>query len=240
MLTGEKIRLFRATQNLSQKDLANQLFVTYEQVSEWERNVTIPHANILFEIIKKYDLPLNYFVTMDNKDKIDKQIFKGFGQSIRLSNFSKPKLEEISRLSGISKRVISNKFSTYENLLYNFFNSLDDPIYNVIYDEVESLNKSEIIITIFTNYMLPYVYKKREIFKILYTRNYISEFWKEFIKIRYTRLIYSFFDSIDRLQAEYISEMLIGFISVWISQEEIEPLENLQVRVVKYMSGKIL
>lgn len=233
MLIGDKIRAFRTEQNISQQELANQLFVTYQEISEWEANHITPSTEIVFSIIKRFSLPLNYFTTLEEKSYIDKLIFQGFFESIRVSYLKKPSLEEVARASGVSKILIKTNFLSYENLLYNFLNSIDEPIYQDIHNEIKSKNSREIIIDIYINKMLPYVYERNETFKVLYTRHYIAPVWKEFIKIRYTRVMHHLFQDSDELKAEYVSEMLIGLISVWITQENIEPLETLQKRTKK-------
>ncbi len=50
MQTGEQIRRLRKKQHLTQKSLADKLFVTPQSVSQWERGATVPDADRLPEI----------------------------------------------------------------------------------------------------------------------------------------------------------------------------------------------
>lgn len=51
MQIGEQIRRLRKKQHLTQKSLADKLFVTPQSVSQWERGATVPDADRLPEIV---------------------------------------------------------------------------------------------------------------------------------------------------------------------------------------------
>ena len=62
-LLGEKIKMLRTSQGLSQTDFAKRLFVTPAAVSQWESDKTEPDLNRLITIAKEFSVPLDFFST---------------------------------------------------------------------------------------------------------------------------------------------------------------------------------
>lgn len=56
---GKIIKEIRKNNNLTQKELADKLFVTYQAVSKWENNKSIPDIAILKKISELYNIDLN-------------------------------------------------------------------------------------------------------------------------------------------------------------------------------------
>ena len=68
---GKIIKEIRKNNNLTQKELADKLFVTYQAVSKWENNKSIPDIAILQKISELYNIDLNN-LTITNKKKSNK------------------------------------------------------------------------------------------------------------------------------------------------------------------------
>ena len=68
---GKIIKKIRKNNNLTQKELADKLFVTYQAVSKWENNKSIPDIAILQKISELYNIDLNN-LTNTNKKKSNK------------------------------------------------------------------------------------------------------------------------------------------------------------------------
>lgn len=68
---GKIIKEIRKNNNLTQKELADKLFVTYQAVSKWENNKSIPDIAILQKISELYNIDLNN-LTNTNKKKSNK------------------------------------------------------------------------------------------------------------------------------------------------------------------------
>lgn len=68
---GKIIKEIRKNNNLTQKELADKLFVTYQAVSKWENNRSIPDIAILQKISELYNIDLNN-LTNTNKKKSNK------------------------------------------------------------------------------------------------------------------------------------------------------------------------
>ena len=57
------IKKLRKEKNLTQKQLADMLGVTYQAVSKWERGLNIPDISILKEISRIFDVDMDTMIT---------------------------------------------------------------------------------------------------------------------------------------------------------------------------------
>ena len=74
MTLGSKIKKARTEANLTQKELADQLFVTFQTVSKWEGGVTEPDLATLRTVAKILNVSLEYLVSEDEKNPEQKPI----------------------------------------------------------------------------------------------------------------------------------------------------------------------
>lgn len=65
---GEKIKMLRKSQGLTQTEFAKRLFVSSAAVSQWEKDQTRPDMERLMRIAKEFKIPLDYF--SDEKPEI--------------------------------------------------------------------------------------------------------------------------------------------------------------------------
>ena len=56
-MLGEKIKRIRNEKGMTQKELADKLFVTAQAVSRWENNEVEPSISTLIEIAKIFNNP---------------------------------------------------------------------------------------------------------------------------------------------------------------------------------------
>ena len=59
---GHKITEHRKRLNLTQKELAETLYVTHQSVSKWEKGKSIPSIEILFEMTKLFEISIDYLL----------------------------------------------------------------------------------------------------------------------------------------------------------------------------------
>lgn len=71
MTLGEKICELRKEQNLTQADLGDTLGVTYQAVSKWERNESLPDFEMISKIAKMFKVPISYFERDGEKSEED-------------------------------------------------------------------------------------------------------------------------------------------------------------------------
>ena len=66
---GSFIKKIRKDNNLTQKELADKLGVTYQAVSKWENGLNIPDIGIIKEISKLYNIEVNEILDGEKKKK---------------------------------------------------------------------------------------------------------------------------------------------------------------------------
>ena len=100
-MLGDKIKMLRISQGLSQTDFAKRLFVTPAAVNQWEKGTTKPDTERLMTIAKIFCIPLDFF----SDDPNSKQYTEAelITQQV-LNKLSQPKTEEARILAhGIDK-----------------------------------------------------------------------------------------------------------------------------------------
>lgn len=233
MNIGEKIKQLRKSHHLTQQEFADKLFISYQSISNWERQKGHPSAEMMLTIIDTFDLPLDYFLNHRNghhSSTDEAVILSAFFKSMANSLDEKPTFESISKLSHISVSKLKTYFPSIEDLMYASINEVDKSIKAQV---MSSLSNSNNILDVFINDMSPLLYNKRDMLHILYTRIYVKGLWIQFIKTKYKSIIISSSEiaSSDPLKTEYLIETLMGFISVWMSQKEPESLEQFRNRI---------
>ncbi len=59
---GKKISSLRKSRGMTQEDLGKVLNVTYQAVSKWERDESLPDIEMMSRIAKFFEVPIDYFV----------------------------------------------------------------------------------------------------------------------------------------------------------------------------------
>lgn len=70
---GSLIKEIRRKNNLTQKELARKLGVTYQAVSKWENGRNIPDISLLKQMSEDFDIDLNDFLEGNNEKKKQKK-----------------------------------------------------------------------------------------------------------------------------------------------------------------------
>ena len=74
MTLGQKLKKLRTDKNLTQKDLADQLHVTFQTISKWENDENEPDIFTLKELAKLYDCSVDYLISEDEQEKPKEEI----------------------------------------------------------------------------------------------------------------------------------------------------------------------
>ena len=94
---GEKIKMLRTSQGLTQAEFAKRLFVTSAAVSQWEKNVTRPDMERLIKISKEFSVPLDFFSDEPTTEYSEAELIK---QHLLIELGAKqPKTEEAQFIS---------------------------------------------------------------------------------------------------------------------------------------------
>ena len=70
-MLGEKIKLLRNVSKLSQVELAQNLEVTKQTVSNWENDNILPSIDMLVRICKYFNVSSDYLLGLDDKVYIE-------------------------------------------------------------------------------------------------------------------------------------------------------------------------
>ena len=74
MTLGQKLKKLRANQGLTQKDLADELHVTFQTVSKWENDENEPDISTLRELARLYDVSVDYLISEDDPKEETKEV----------------------------------------------------------------------------------------------------------------------------------------------------------------------
>lgn len=73
MTLGQKIKKLRTDKGLTQKDLADKLFVTFQTVSKWESDTNEPDIATLKELSKLFECSFDYLLNDEEVEKVEKE-----------------------------------------------------------------------------------------------------------------------------------------------------------------------
>ncbi|MEX0379954.1 helix-turn-helix domain-containing protein [Leuconostoc sp. MS02] len=241
MKIGEKLKLLRHLEHLTQQDLAKELFVSYQLISKWERNITTPSVETLFHIINKYHLEIDFFMdnSTENEQQTDiKYIFEAFTKCMIDATDTHPTIKQISAISNIPLSKIAKYFTNIEEIAYAFIVDVDSDIKKELETHVF---KGKDPLTIFIEDMMPLLYQKRVTLHLLYTRSYIKGIWLNFINNKYKKLLINHpsINETSHLELEYLISVLTSIISVWLGQTHPEPLDTVQKRITTLIHTNI-
>lgn len=81
---GISLREARKKKNLTQQQVADQLYVTRQTVSRWEQNKTLPNIYVLKQLSKLYELSVDGMLQEREEDKMSRKVnyFALFGSLI--------------------------------------------------------------------------------------------------------------------------------------------------------------
>lgn len=68
MTLGQKIKKLRNSKNLTQKDLADQIHVTFQTVSKWESDTNEPDVATLRELAKIFNCSVDYLISVSDEE----------------------------------------------------------------------------------------------------------------------------------------------------------------------------
>ena len=68
MTLGNKIKQLRINKGLTQKDLSDQLHVTFQTVSKWENDENEPDVNTLRQLAKVFDVTVDYLLSEEENE----------------------------------------------------------------------------------------------------------------------------------------------------------------------------
>ena len=76
MTLGQKLKKLRTEKGLTQKNLADQLNVTFQTVSKWESDINEPDIATLKELAKFYGCTYDYLLNEEEEEPKEEQQVK--------------------------------------------------------------------------------------------------------------------------------------------------------------------
>ena len=70
-MLGERLKLLRQVHNLNQVQLADELHVSKQSVSNWENNSIMPSIEILLKISRYFRVSTDYLLELDDRTYIE-------------------------------------------------------------------------------------------------------------------------------------------------------------------------
>ena len=103
---GTKLKLLRVERKLSQADLAQKIDAEQTQISNYERNDSIPTVPVLKKLARIFNVTTDYLIFDNNDDKIiarikDKELLELIDEYDKLAN------EDKTILRGLIKIIIT-------------------------------------------------------------------------------------------------------------------------------------
>lgn len=70
-MIGQRIKELRGQNNISQKELSSQLFVTSQAISKWERDEATPNPEAIAKMAEIFSVSADYLVGLtDDKERL--------------------------------------------------------------------------------------------------------------------------------------------------------------------------
>ncbi len=91
MSLGEKIRKLRLSKDITQKEIADKLNVSFQTVSKWENNINEPDLASLKKLANIFNCPIDFFFE-DDEEKINNSL-----ESISKEKENKEEIKEESK-----------------------------------------------------------------------------------------------------------------------------------------------
>ena len=70
-MLGERLKSLRQAHNLNQVQLADELHVSKQSVSNWENNTIMPSIEILLKISKYFRVSTDYLLELDDRNYVE-------------------------------------------------------------------------------------------------------------------------------------------------------------------------
>ncbi len=77
-MLGERLRQLRQSEGISQRDLADRLFVSQQTVAKWEKESTSPNPDTLRKIADVFNVSVDFLVGRTEKESASKDAMLKF------------------------------------------------------------------------------------------------------------------------------------------------------------------
>lgn len=111
MTLGEKISLLRKERGLTQAELGNDLGVTYQAVSKWERDESMPDFGMISKLAKLFGVSISYFENSDGNEEQNNETTVTFADNVEVEEKA---VEPTSQVLGVC--TVCGKYTSSDNV----------------------------------------------------------------------------------------------------------------------------
>ncbi|WP_105956739.1 helix-turn-helix domain-containing protein [Apilactobacillus quenuiae] len=222
MKLGKQLKKIRQQNGLTQEELAERIYSSYQSVSNWERDKSSPNIETLIIIAKEFNISIDDILALDkDNNQYDDIIIDAFLKILK--DGKEPTLKYIVEYSSLTTSQVHSKFDKDKDLIYFIFKTVDEKIKKEIYEQ-RRVNKEEDIIEFFMYIIVDVLYKRKDLLHFLYTKENISGIWTQYLKKEYLRLFTPFFAGYEQntIAIEITINIGVDLISVWLSNNKID------------------
>jgi repressor LexA len=107
---AEKLKRFRLSKNLTQKELAEDLGITQQQVARYENNLRMFKQDFLFQLAEYFNVSINdFFPPLERNDEVYKQILRDKGLMDENDNINEEDFKKLIDFAVANKDFIIKK-----------------------------------------------------------------------------------------------------------------------------------
>ncbi|TPR39897.1 XRE family transcriptional regulator [Apilactobacillus micheneri] len=239
MKLGKQLKKIRKQNGLTQEELAERIYSSYQSVSNWERDKSSPNIETLIIIAKEFNISIDDLLALDKSNsQYDDIIIEAFLKILK--DDKEPTLKTLVEYSSLNNNQVHSKFNNDKDLIYFIFHEVDNQIKKEIYAKRND-NSNEDIIEFFMDAVVDSVYKRRELLHFLYTKESIKGIWTQYLKKEYLRLLTPFFAGYEdnTIAIDITVNIGIDLISVWLSNNKIDSPDILRQKAMTLFNTNI-
>lgn len=232
---GNNIKKIRKLNNLTQEQLAEEIYYSCQSISNWERNISVPPLQIILYISRKYNFPIDeFFVTKDFKEETKNEIYK---LSIwLLKNHKTLSIDNIIMHSSIDSCKITDFMANDKQLISFVIEEFEKNIENKILKEVP---KYDSYYDFILDYIIYLIYDNKEIVSLFYKYDYISKIWKKYLVEKYNKLMIEKFSTPNDDYSVILIKIIVDLFQNWLTDNPIMSVDNFKLKLIKIFNTKV-
>lgn len=234
MNIGEHLKKIRKINNLTQEQLAEEIYYSCQSVSNWERNRSVPPLQIMLYLSKKYGFPINDFLHDRNVDTdLKKEIYDI--SILLLKKSKKLSLDNLIIFSNVDQYRLSNFINNDDQLVSFVIREFEGNIERNIWKKIKSY---ESYYDFIINYIIYLIYDNKEIVSLFYRYEYISSIWKDYLIEKYSRILKDNF-STDNNYKLFV-KIIIEVFQDWLTDETILNVNDFKEKLKDILNTRIM
>lgn len=232
---GKNLKKIRKINNLTQEQLAEEIYYSCQSVSNWERNISVPPLQIMLYLSKKYGFPVNDFIYYSDVDThLKKEVYDT--SILLLTKNKKLSLENLIIFSNMDQYRLNSFINKDEQLLSFVIKEFEKNIERNILRKIEFYKSYYELVL---DYIIYLIYDNKEIVSLFYRYEYISNIWKEYLVEKYSRILKNRFPSNNNNYKLFV-RIIIEIFQDWLTNEKIQEVDDFKLKLKKVLNTKVI